>query len=186
MLVNFYLVYLILLLILPIYLIKHSGRSVAVSFGLQKNKMLYAYIFLLLIIALVSMLAYTPSKYPLAFFSFILVPVAEETAFRGYMVTMLRDEGSVKAVLFSGVAFGLAHLAVDNSFESIILRLVIGILFAYIFFVSGKLLITVSLHLLFNVYSLLHTISSIQSYMLIAAALLLAFTALFEYYKARR
>src|SRR5579875_3369536 len=102
MLVNFYL---ILLLILPIYLIKHSGRSVAVSFGLQKNKMLYAYIFLLLIIALVSMLAYTPSKYPLAFFSFILVPVAEETAFRGYMVTMLRDEGSVKAVLFSGVAF---------------------------------------------------------------------------------
>lgn len=185
-LLNSYLVYIVLLLILPVYLIKHSGLSLSVSFGLQNNKMLYLYIFLLLVVAASSMSAYNPSKYAVAFFSFILAPLAEETAFRGYMVTMLKHKGIVKAVLYSGIAFGLAHLAVDNSFGSITLRLIIGILFAYIFFVSGKLLITVSLHLLFNVYTLLHAIQSLQSYISIAAALLLAFTALYEYYRIRR
>jgi len=185
-LLNTYLVYMILLLILPVYLIKHSGLSLSVSFGLQNNKMLYLYIFLLLVVAAASMSAYSPSKYAVAFFSFILAPLAEETAFRGYMVTMLKHKGIVKAVLYSGIAFGLAHLGVDNSFSSITLRVTIGILFAYIFFVSGKLLITVSLHLLFNVYTLLHAIPSLQSYISIAAALLLAFTALYEYYRIRR
>jgi len=54
-LLNTYLVYMILLLILPVYLIKHSGLSLSVSFGLQNNKMLYLYIFLLLVVAAASM-----------------------------------------------------------------------------------------------------------------------------------
>jgi len=184
--INSYVVYIILLFIIPIYLLRHSGRSVLASFGLKKNLMLYIYISLLFIICASSILVYNPSKYQIALFSFILVPVAEETAFRGYMVTMLKGLGSTSAFLFSGIAFGLAHLAVDNSFQSIILRLVIGILFAYIFFVSGKLLITISLHVLFNVYTILHSIISIQSYISITAALLLALTALYDYYRERR
>ncbi|MEM0118238.1 MAG: CPBP family intramembrane glutamic endopeptidase [Conexivisphaerales archaeon] len=183
---NAYAAYLLVLIILPLYLLKRSGASLLTAFGIERKRLSYLYLFLLIMIGVSSMLVYRPSLYPVAIFSFVLAPVAEETSFRGYIVTRLKPSGKMLAVVYSGAAFGLAHFFVDTSFEAAALRFVLGILLAYIFVVSGKLLAAISLHVVFNVYTILHVYSSIQSYIALLCSFLLVVLALYEYYSARR
>lgn len=178
-----YIAYFLLLIALPVYLLQRSRNSLSDSLGLNRGLSIYFYCLILAITAVLSMLSYNPSMYSRAIFSFLVAPVSEETSFRGYILTRMKSLRSPANLIYSGLAFGIAHVSSDSSLSSLIVRIVIGILLAYIFIVSGKLLISISFHTLFNVYSLLHAAGSVISYLAIASAFILALLSAYDYYK---
>lgn len=178
-----YIAYFLLLIALPVYLLQRSRNSLSDSFGLNRGLSIYLYCLILAITAVLSMLSYNPSMYSRAIFSFLVAPVSEETSFRGYILKRMKSLRSPANIIYSGLAFGIAHVSSDSSLPSLIVRIVIGILLAYIFIISGKLLIAISFHTLFNVYSLLHAAGSVMSYLAIASAFILALLSAYDYYK---
>ena len=80
---------------------------------------------------------------------FALIPaLVEEILFRGYVFQRLGY--GKKAILVSALLFSLGHM----NFNQMSYALVMGLLFAVVFSVTGNLTYTLGIHLLFNLYSL--------------------------------
>jgi len=88
----------------------------------------------------------------------INVGFIEEVIFRGLLFKAIKDKsGFVRAILISGITFGLGHIvnlmrgmAVDNQVEQIILAIVLGILLALIVEITQSILPGIIFHILFN------------------------------------
>lgn len=88
----------------------------------------------------------------------INVGFIEEVIFRGLLFKAIKDKsGYVRAILISGITFGLGHIvnlmrgmAVENQVEQIILAIVLGILLALIVEITQSLIPGIIFHILFN------------------------------------
>lgn len=79
-------------------------------------------------------------------FTVICAPFAEELLLRRVLVDRLREFGGGTAVFLSALTFGLMH----GNFFQFFYAFFLGALFAYLYLRSGKLWITVLLHMLIN------------------------------------
>ena len=82
----------------------------------------------------------------LLLFTVVCAPLVEELLLRRVLVDRLREFGGGTAVLLSALAFGLMHGNLFQFFYAFFL----GVLFAYLYLRSGKLWMTVLLHMLIN------------------------------------
>ena len=108
----------------------------------------------------------------------VLVPVMEEFAFRGVVLSSLRRYGTGFAIVASGLIFGMAHMSIYSAVFAVIAGIAMGA--AYV--LTGNLWVTVLIHMLNN------GIATVQSYagllvgpdnaMALQGALLLGFIAL--------
>lgn len=91
----------------------------------------------------------------------ILVGYTEELLFRGLFYLKLKDKGPVLYVAFSSLVFGILHSAnainPENGFILVILQVVnaflLGIIFAFIYFLTKKILIVILAHTFFNIFA---------------------------------
>ncbi len=76
----------------------------------------------------------------------IFAPVVEEIMFRKVLIDRTRKFGELPAILISGVMFGLFH----GNFTQFFYAAGLGILFAWIYVRTGKIIHTIALHCLVN------------------------------------
>lgn len=77
----------------------------------------------------------------------VLPALCEELAFRGFILSGLRDMGHPwRAILVSSVLFGIAHSIVQQSINAVIL----GVLLGYLAVRSGSLLCPIAFHMVHN------------------------------------
>ncbi len=76
----------------------------------------------------------------------IVVPVMEEFAFRGVLVSALRRYGAAFAVVVSALVFSLVHM----DFSNVIFAFIAGLVFGFLYVRTGNLWITISIHALNN------------------------------------
>lgn len=76
----------------------------------------------------------------------IAAPVMEELFFRRFLVGTLRPWGWKTAILVSGFAFGLFH----GNLQQFCYATLVGMLFAYVYLKTGKLIYTILLHVAMN------------------------------------
>lgn len=79
----------------------------------------------------------------------VVAPIAEELFFRGFLFGGLRKRGLVVALLVSGVAFGLAHVA-SAPIGFIVPLGALGVLLALLYERTGSLYPSIALHALNN------------------------------------
>lgn len=83
----------------------------------------------------------------LIFFVGILAPVCEEVVFRGAIFGGYKKEGNVfKAVLASGILFGLLHMNINQASYA----LVIGLLLGFLVEATGSIFSSILFHVLVN------------------------------------
>lgn len=75
-----------------------------------------------------------------------LAPVVEELLFRKVLIDRIRKFGDGKAVLLSGLFFGLFH----GNFTQFFYTTLVGMLFAFVYVKTGKVLHTIILHMTAN------------------------------------
>jgi membrane protease YdiL (CAAX protease family) len=166
------------------FLMHQAGRSISNVLGLRRfsfskiacaalglGAILFAPVYLISAVnaALCSLLKMEVSAQPLvdeflrmtdqkSVLSFIAVavivaPVTEEILFRGLLYPVLRDQFGIKiAVLISAALFGAAHL----HFPTFLPLTFLGIVFAFAYEYSGSLLLTMMMHSLFNLFSVMN------------------------------
>lgn len=78
----------------------------------------------------------------------ILGPIMEEILFRGLIARKLSRYGESAAALVSGLLFGLFHATVTQFFYAAAL----GVLLAYAYFKTGRLIVPILLHMAFNIW----------------------------------
>lgn len=78
----------------------------------------------------------------------VLAPICEELLFRGLLANRLARYGQMPAALVSALLFGLYHANLEQFFYAFAL----GILLAYAYFRSGRLIVPIALHMLLNIY----------------------------------
>jgi hypothetical protein len=78
----------------------------------------------------------------------IISPVTEELFFRGVVYGFLRRWGAVSAVVFSSLAFVLAHHTAFTG--TVFIQLTGGIVFASAYEIEKKLMVPITLHVLGN------------------------------------
>lgn len=76
----------------------------------------------------------------------ILVPVMEEFAFRGVLLSALRRHGTGFAIVCSSLIFSLVHL----DFANVVFAFIAGLTFGYLYVRTGNLWITIAIHALNN------------------------------------
>ncbi len=81
----------------------------------------------------------------------IVVPVMEEFAFRGVLLSSLRRYGSGFAIAASALVFSLVHL----DFSSVVFALICGLVFGFLYVRTNNLWITISIHALNNLLAVL-------------------------------
>lgn len=99
--------------------------------------------------------------YQIALFALLMANVGflEELIFRGYLYEAIKSKSGVnRAIIISGVTFGLGHIvnlmrvmSIDNQIEQIIVAIVLGILLAKIVAITNSLLPGILFHILFNI-----------------------------------
>ena len=90
-------------------------------------------------------------RVPIIMLAVVIAPVAEELAFRGYLYAVVkRYFGAVPALILSGMLFALIHLNLASFFPLLVLASV----FALAYELSGTLLVSMTMHALFNALSL--------------------------------
>lgn len=83
----------------------------------------------------------------LIFFVGVLAPVCEEVVFRGAIFGGMKKEGNVfKAVLASGILFGLLHMNINQASYAF----VIGILLGFLVEATGSIFSSIMFHVLIN------------------------------------
>ena len=83
----------------------------------------------------------------------VVAPVIEETLFRGFLFGSLRKTVSTPcAIVLSGLIFGLVHM---NSVATILLTAAAGMIFAYVYSLTGNLLHPILIHAAFNLAMIL-------------------------------
>ena len=80
------------------------------------------------------------------FFAVILAPVMEELMFRKILIDRIIRFGELRAVIVSGVLFGVVH----GNFYQFFYACGLGMIFAYIYVRTGKIWITMGLHMTIN------------------------------------
>ena len=99
------------------------------------------------------------SMHPLVllFFVGILAPVCEEVVFRGAIFGGYKKDGNVfKAVLASGILFGLLHMNINQASYA----LVIGLLLGFLVEATGSIFSSILFHMLINSSNVLMMIVS--------------------------
>ncbi len=76
----------------------------------------------------------------------VVVPVMEEFAFRGVLVSALRHYGAAFAVVASALVFSLVHM----DFSNVLFAFVAGLVFGFLYVRTGNLWVTISIHALNN------------------------------------
>ena len=78
----------------------------------------------------------------------IIAPIIEEILFRQLLLENLLPYGTCKAVLLSGVLFGVMHLNVEQSLYSIF----VGSIFGAVVVRTGKVKYAIYLHMMTNLF----------------------------------
>lgn len=81
----------------------------------------------------------------------VLVPVAEEFAFRGVIASRLRRHGMAFGVVGSALIFGMAHL----DFPTVVFATICGFVFGFLYLKTRNLWLTIAIHALNNGISIL-------------------------------
>ena len=93
----------------------------------------------------------------LIFFVGVLAPVCEEVVFRGAIFGGMKKEGNVfKAILASGLLFGLLHMNINQASYA----LVIGILLGFLVEATGSIFSSILFHVLINASNVIMMIFS--------------------------
>ncbi len=83
----------------------------------------------------------------LIFFVGVLAPVCEEVVFRGAIFSGMKKEGNVfKAVIASGLLFGLLHMNINQASYAF----VIGVLLGFLVEATGSIFSSIMFHILVN------------------------------------
>ena len=91
-------------------------------------------------------------RIPIIVLAVVVAPVAEELAFRGYIYGVIkRYVGAIPALVLSGILFALIHGNLPSFFPLLVLASV----FALAYELSGSLLVPMTMHALFNAFSLI-------------------------------
>ncbi|HTJ74424.1 MAG TPA: CPBP family intramembrane glutamic endopeptidase [Acidimicrobiales bacterium] len=88
----------------------------------------------------------------------VLAPLVEELVFRGFLLEAFRDRGPVPAILFSAIAFSLAHLR----FLQFRYYLVMGAVFGLLYWRRG-LIASISAHAAFNGMLLVVSVAGVHA-----------------------
>lgn len=85
---------------------------------------------------------------------FILVGIAEETFFRGYCVSVLRQTRQIPLIfIVSSVVFSLTHILNPGySFTAFVNIAIVGLLFAYMYMKSGNIWMPIGFHITWNYF----------------------------------
>lgn len=84
-----------------------------------------------------------------AIMTVVAAPVMEEIFFRGALMGALRGWGDRTAILVSALAFGLFHANLQQFCYAALLGLLLG----YVYARTGKLIYTILLHMMINLFS---------------------------------
>ena len=76
----------------------------------------------------------------------VIAPVIEEMMFRKILIDRIHKYGDTAAILISGFMFGLFH----GNFTQFFYAAAVGMLFAFIYVQTGKIIHTIVLHMLLN------------------------------------
>lgn len=79
-------------------------------------------------------------------FAVLVAPVMEELMFRKILIDRIIRFGEVRAVIVSGVLFGIVH----GNFYQFFYAFGLGVIFAYIYVRTGKIWITIGMHMAIN------------------------------------
>lgn len=89
----------------------------------------------------------------------ILAPIFEELIFRKLLIDRLSRYGSFIAIIVSGLFFGLFH----GNFSQFFFATGIGFLFAFLYSKTGKIHLTIILHMIVNMYTSVITTTAVQN-----------------------
>lgn len=127
--------------------------------------------------------------YQIALFALLMANVGflEELIFRGYLYEAIKAKsGTNRAIIISGITFGLGHIvnlmrgmSIDNQVEQIIVAIVLGILLAKIVDISNSLLPGILFHIVFNFSGSIMLVDSSLNTIYIFGILILASLYLF-------
>ena len=106
-------------------------------------------------------LRYEPVNTVMAFLSFLLVGVAEEIVFRGFLFNGMKKTGSLTAaVIVSAVTFGMGHIvnlltgqATGETLVQVIFAVSWGFLLTFAYLKGGSLLPCIAIHGLIDAFS---------------------------------
>ena len=106
-------------------------------------------------------LRYEPINTVMAVLSFLLVGVAEEIVFRGFLFNGMRKSGSLTAaVIVSAVTFGMGHIvnlltgqATGETLVQVIFAVAWGFLLTFAYLKGGSLLPCIAIHGLIDAFS---------------------------------
>jgi membrane protease YdiL (CAAX protease family) len=104
---------------------------------------------------------YEPINTVMAVLSFMLVGVAEEIIFRGFLFNGMKRTGSLTAaVIVSAITFGMGHIvnlltghATGETLVQIVFAVAWGFLFTFAYLKGGSLLPCIAIHGLIDVFS---------------------------------
>ena len=118
----------------------------------------------------------------MAVLSFLLVGVAEEIIFRGFLFNGMRRTGSLTvAVVVSAITFGMGHIvnlltghATMETLVQVLFAIAWGFLFTFAYLKSGSLLPCIAIHGLIDVFSVFARDNEIAHWAYIAATVAVA------------
>lgn len=127
-------------------------------------------------------LRYEPVNTVMAVLSFLLVGVAEEVIFRGFLFNGMRKSGSLTAaVIVSAVTFGMGHIvnlltgqATGETLVQIIFAVAWGFLLTFAYWKGGSLLPCIAIHGLIDAFSVFARDSEVANWAFIIATVVVA------------
>jgi hypothetical protein len=120
-----------------------------------------------------------PSSYPVwfllinIFFTAVLPAVCEETVHRGMLLSQIKKQGAIKAIVLSSLLFGLLHINIYQFFYASIL----GLFLALITLASNSIYPAMIVHFMnnaINVYLVFAGVNKLPSYQLVNGIFALA------------
>jgi membrane protease YdiL (CAAX protease family) len=118
----------------------------------------------------------------MAVLSFLLVGVAEEIVFRGFLFNGMKRTGSLTAaVIVSAITFGMGHIvnlltghATGETLVQIVFAVAWGFLFTFAYLKGGSLLPCIAIHSLIDVFSVFARDNEVAHWIVIIATVAVA------------
>lgn len=118
----------------------------------------------------------------MAVLSFLLVGVAEEIIFRGFLFNGMKRTGSLTvAVIVSAITFGMGHIvnlltghATGETLVQIVFAVAWGFLFTFAYLKGGSLLPCIAIHSLIDVFSVFARDNEVAHWIVIIATVAVA------------
>ena len=125
---------------------------------------------------------YEPINTLMAVLSFMLVGVAEEIIFRGFLFNGMKRTGSLTAaVIVSAITFGMGHIvnlltghATGETLVQIVFAVAWGFLFTFAYLKGGSLLPCIAIHSLIDVFSVFARDNEVAHWIVIVATVAVA------------